>query len=421
MLRIYRRPWPKLVPLLYRHSRAPPHILRRILTTSTATTTPVDIPKLPKGPGSKFHNSMPTFLDYAERTGLKPHTTVYIGTHFEYVVADALTRLGFSLIRTGKRLDDGIDLMGHWVLPPFREPIPVFLQCKARATQIPPAVARELEGSFQGLPPEWWNKDVLGLIVSDRTATRGLLETLGQSTYPMGFLKVTRDKGAIEQFLWNRAAADKGLQGLGVTLRHKPLMLEPKVKYQGGDWNWEEMRGSLHKRGLNKSIYTSLVQKDITLTWMGTPIFSNREYIGKTKEEIYEPTKGRPKKNAIEIRPAVKRPRGRPRKVVQEAKRPRGRPRKIVQEEKQPRGRPRKIVQEEKLPRGRPRKIVQEEKRPGEIVQEEKRPRGRPREVIQEVKRPRGRPRKNIVATAPKQRRRSAALQAEVNVPTELG
>ncbi|KAH7072027.1 hypothetical protein BKA63DRAFT_516815 [Paraphoma chrysanthemicola] len=258
-----RPPWQLPVHLLRWHPRAPQSNPRRIATTSASNTAPIDIPELILSPGSPHHNSLPTFLEYAKRAKLAPTKTVYIGTHYEYTVALALMRLGFSLLRIGKSFDAGIDLIGHWALAPLREPMRVIIQCKARQGSVFPSTMRELEGSFHGIPPKWRNKDVLGLLVTNNKATKGTLETLGQSRYPMGFMMVTRE-GTVQQFLWNRAASDRGLEGVGVTVRHTPRALLP-------DAELEEEAGADIKKSQAK-FRNAGTKKDIQLTWLGTLI-----------------------------------------------------------------------------------------------------------------------------------------------------
>jgi hypothetical protein len=267
-----RPPWPRQTSLLAWLHRATPHrVPRRIATTSAQNAAPVDIPKLIRSPGSKHHNSLPSYLEYAERTNLNPETTVYVGTHYEYTSALALQRLGFSLLRTGRVSDAGIDLIGHWVLAPLREPLPVFMQCKARNYSTNPQNVRELEGSFQGTPPDWKNKDVLGLLVTTRKATKGTLEALGQSRLPMGFVLITRE-GTIQQFVWNRAASERGLEGVGVTVRHTPRALLADLEEE----EVEEGATKAAKKRIAKYKNTG-TRKDIQLTWMGSPIFPDRE------------------------------------------------------------------------------------------------------------------------------------------------
>ncbi|KAF2279159.1 uncharacterized protein EI97DRAFT_448019 [Westerdykella ornata] len=196
---------------------------RRHIATATAASTATatieavqQVPTLPSivlSSGSPHHNSLSTFLEYAGRVNLAPTRSLYIGTHYEYTSALALLRLGFSLTRTGRAGDAGIDLIGHWTLSQFPVPLPVFAQCKARNANVlcSPRHIRELEGSFQGLPAAWRNKDVLGLLITSRRATNGVLEALRRSRWPMGFLNISRT-GAIEQFKrrWSRSYPDAG-------------------------------------------------------------------------------------------------------------------------------------------------------------------------------------------------------------------
>jgi len=80
---------------------------------------------------------------------------------------------------------------------------------------------------------------------------------MGRSRWPMGFLKVGLD-GKIEQLLWNRSAANIGLEGVGVVVRHGPgrveverevgdevekgegLEREVVLTWHGDVWEWEE-------------------------------------------------------------------------------------------------------------------------------------------------------------------------------------
>ena len=270
-----RPPWLRQTALLPWLPRAAPQNLvpRRIATTSAANSAPVDIPKLIITPGSVHHNSLPSFLEYAKRMNLAPERTYYIGTHYEYTTALALMRLGFSLLRVGRKQDAGIDLIGHWVLAPLREPLPVIIQCKARKISINPSHVRELEGSFQGIPADWRKKDVLGLLVTTKKATKGVLEALGQSRLPMGFVLVSRD-GTVQQFVWNRAASEKGLEGVGVTVRYTPRALVADTEEEDVE------EGRALKSGTKKrsaKFKNSGTRKDIQMTWMGSPIFPDRD------------------------------------------------------------------------------------------------------------------------------------------------
>jgi hypothetical protein len=273
-----------LLPLPVRHLPRPTprnHIPRRILTTSTSSRAPIDVPKLYVAPGSPHHNSLPTFVEYADRTRLNKLSTVYVGTHYEYIVSQSLLRLGFSLFRTGGRADRGIDLLGHWVLPTLREPLPVVVQCKSvEGRCCNPAHVRELEGAFLGTPVEWRNKDVLGLLVTTQNATKGVLERLGMSKWPLGFMKVSR-KGTVEQCLWNEAAQARGLEGVGVTVRYTPLVLlkgKNDVEDEEADALPDIINGKRRRRKrVPEKFRMAGAKKDIQLTWMGSPIFPERE------------------------------------------------------------------------------------------------------------------------------------------------
>ena len=220
---------------------------------------------------------MATFMEYATRTKMQTASTVYVGTHYEYTAALALMRLGFSLLRSGTRGDAGIDLIGHWVLAPVSEPLPIIVQCKARTSSLGPLNVRELEGSFRGVPPNWRGKPVLGLLVTTLKATKGTLECMTQSPWPMGFVMMSRH-GLIQQFVWNRAASERGLQGVGATLRHTPrALLTPSELLAETEGNTEEE--PKRKKKADAKFANTGTQKDIQLTWMGSPIFPDRDYL----------------------------------------------------------------------------------------------------------------------------------------------
>jgi hypothetical protein len=199
--------------------------------TTTATTTihttksPIHPPLIYPSAPSPHHTDLPSFLAYAERTNLDPSSTVYVGTHFEYTVADALARFGLHLRRVGGVSDCGIDLLGTWAVPsyprraPTTRPLRVLAQCKA--VQRPgPHLVRELEGAFVGAPAGWRGPvGVVGLLVTEKPATKGIRDALGRSTWPMGFVACSRE-GRVQQFLWNQRAKEEGLEELGVTTRH---------------------------------------------------------------------------------------------------------------------------------------------------------------------------------------------------------
>ncbi|KAH9871077.1 hypothetical protein J1614_006651 [Plenodomus biglobosus] len=365
------------------------YIPRRIATTSTSNSAPVDLPKIIFPPGSAHHNSLPTFLAYAKRVNLTPEKTVYVGTHYEYITALALLRLGFSLLRIGRANDAGIDLIGHWVLAPLREPLPVIVQCKSRRMPLNPMHVRELEGSFQGTPADWKKKDVLGLLVTTHKATKGMLEALGQSRWPMGFVLVSRE-GLVQQFVWNRAASEKGLEGVGVTVRHTPrALLDPVDIVQ--ETATEDAPKKTKKR--DEKFKNTGTQKDIQLTWMGSPIFPDRHHLDPETVNLMRyivPTDDDPSP-LKDMRCTIKAGRSRykpaalaPKPRGGEVGRPKGRPRTKEKYEgpPRPRGRPKKIVDTVALPakpkKAKPKPKVQTQDVDALIAAPKRRP-GRPK------------------------------------------
>jgi hypothetical protein len=57
---------------------------------------------------SDEHHDLQSFLEFAERKKLDQETAVYKGTHYEYVVMEALKPFGFHLERIGKSNDKGL-------------------------------------------------------------------------------------------------------------------------------------------------------------------------------------------------------------------------------------------------------------------------------------------------------------------------
>ena len=168
--------------------------------------------------GSDKHNSLKSFLDYAEKTGLDQSTTVYVGLHYEYTVIESLKRLKFELTRTGRSSDLGIDLVGHWTLPAFPSATRVLLQCKKEKPQ--PKHIRELEGAFIGAPAGWRGEGVTAFLVAAKEATKGTRDAISRSRWPIGFLNITTD-GIVKQLLWNQKCTNAGLEGVGVGVRHR--------------------------------------------------------------------------------------------------------------------------------------------------------------------------------------------------------
>lgn len=206
---------------------------------------------------SPNHHDLASFQAYADRVGLPKTTAVYTGTLYEYLVAAVLSRLNFTIHRTGRSNDLGIDLVGHFCLPSaaktmrsrnraFQE-LKVLVQCKA--LKPAPAMVRELEGAYVGAPAGWRGEGVLALLVARKEATKGVRDALQRSRWPMGLVQITAE-GEVRQFLWNAVAEDIGLAGLGVT-----------VKYADGT----RIPSSEEKEGQNDG----KVKGSIALTWLG--------------------------------------------------------------------------------------------------------------------------------------------------------
>ncbi len=245
-------------PKWHRQRLSTTNPLRDTKPTTPPPSTSTSTPTTPIQPSSDKHHDLPTFLAYAAATNLPATRTVFVGTHYEYTVAASLSRLGFTLTRTGRASDLGVDLLGHWTLPCFTIPARVLLQCKALAEGPRPRHVRELEGAFVGAPAGWRARgDVLGLLAATREATRGVREALGRSRWPLGFVMVRTD-GRVEQLLWNRKAAEMGLEGVGVTIRYLPME-------EGGDGG---------------------VAREVVLTWKGEVLDAQ-----KAAEDVEEETK----------------------------------------------------------------------------------------------------------------------------------
>ena len=227
-------------------------------STPRRTRKPPRIPARLLAPASKNHTSLSTFLAYAARTNLNTATNVYKGTLYEYTVAAALAPYNFTLNRTGRSNDLGIDLVGHFKLPHPTTPhskrggheVRVLIQCKA--LKPTPSMVRELEGAYVGAPAGWNNEGVLALLVASKGTSKGVRDALQRSRWPMGLVQVTA-KGEVRQFLWNPVAARVGLEGLGVTVRYDSGPEDPQD--EDGD-------GNLVKRDPG-------VTASIALTWLG--------------------------------------------------------------------------------------------------------------------------------------------------------
>ncbi|KAL8711991.1 MAG: hypothetical protein Q9220_003687 [cf. Caloplaca sp. 1 TL-2023] len=172
------------------------------------------------------HTDLPSFLSHARSTSLSPTSTVYIGTHYEYLCQSTLSRLSFTLTRTGGRSDRGIDLQGHWTLPSLPTPLPILVQCKALKTKTSPEVVRELEGIFAGAPAGWRGEDTVGVLCAKRPATKGVREAVRRSGMPVVWVMLEDlgegRGGIVRQVLWNQRVSALGLGGMGVNLRYLP-------------------------------------------------------------------------------------------------------------------------------------------------------------------------------------------------------
>ena len=202
-------------------------------------------------PIAQKHHDLASFLAHVELTKSNTKSTTYVGTHFEYTVAQSLLACNFTLQRTGRSNDLGIDLIGHWNLPAQHHnashTMPVIIQCKASKTT--PAEVRELEGAYVGAPAGWRGHGVLAMLVSMRQLTKGVLEAVQRSRWPMAVMHVQRD-GVVKRFVWNAVAAEQGLEGLGVAL-----------EYSSGDGGAQGDEG-----GESMSVG---VGQTVALTWMG--------------------------------------------------------------------------------------------------------------------------------------------------------
>ncbi|KAG5940777.1 hypothetical protein E4U59_002219 [Claviceps monticola] len=167
------------------------------------------MPSPPESP-SPNHSDLASFVCYAKRTGLDEDSTVYVGTRYEYMVAQSLARYGFDVTRVGGAFDGGIDLVGTWTIPsPATLPLSmrVLIQCKGGSQRAGPRHIRELEGAFVGAPAGWRGTGVLAVLVSEYPATEGVRKSLGRSQWPL-------------VMIWNQRAQELGLEAYGVTVLH---------------------------------------------------------------------------------------------------------------------------------------------------------------------------------------------------------
>ena len=204
---ILRLPLFRICQTLPKPIRSPSSLRRSTTTTST-------------------HHDLPTFFAYAQNASLSPTSSVYVGTHFEYLCSAALRRLSFTLTRTGGRADAGIDLLGTWELPCLPYPLRVLVQCKALKAKVRPEVIRELEGAVAGAPDGWRGTGTVGVLCGKRPATKGVREAVRNSGMPVVWVMVEETGegegkvGKVRQVLWNDRVGELGLVGMGVGLKH---------------------------------------------------------------------------------------------------------------------------------------------------------------------------------------------------------
>lgn len=65
----------------------------------------------------------------------------------------------------------------------------------------------------------WRGEGIVGMLVSTRGATKGVRDTLANSRYPLVWVLAELD-GRVRQILWNQRAAEIGLEGLEVLVKH---------------------------------------------------------------------------------------------------------------------------------------------------------------------------------------------------------
>lgn len=204
-----------------------PRMMPAVRGFASATTSTKSKPKQHNSSSSSplasltpQHSDLESFLEDAKRRGLDEKSPIFTGTRYEYLVAERLARYGFSLRRIGGASDFGVDLVGEWTVPSSTTPaIKVLVQCKGGIQRVGPHMIRELEGSFAGAPAGWRGQGVLGLLVAEKTATKGMRDALGRAGMPMGYFCCEGEDGVVSQMLWNQRADEGGLEGVDVALR----------------------------------------------------------------------------------------------------------------------------------------------------------------------------------------------------------
>lgn len=202
---------------------------RALKTTKTSTTKRARSLSPPMPP--QKHWDLASFLSYAAKTNMKTNTCVYRGHHYEYIVAETLKRYNFTLEKTGRANDLGIDLVGTWYLPEEPREQRVLIQCKNSKPR--PAFVRELAAAHLGAPAGWTGADVMTLLVTRDAATEGVRDALRRSKLPMCFMQIT-ESGRMLQCVWNDAAYASRLTGMTATNEYRKdagHLIAPSLKH----------------------------------------------------------------------------------------------------------------------------------------------------------------------------------------------
>ncbi|KAK9386863.1 hypothetical protein V1515DRAFT_603181 [Lipomyces mesembrius] len=175
---------------------------------------------------TKYHDSLDTFLQYAKHHGLPVHTTYYVGTVYEYVVLDSLTKSArMNLEHSGGTGDNGVDLRGTMSTYKFEKKIPVVVQCKYEQKKPGARLFRELEGSLVNANP-----DTLAVLAAPLPATSAGKRVLASSDKAIAFCLILgyEEGGVATQMIWN-STADKLLRGLRVASVYREATVDGKV------------------------------------------------------------------------------------------------------------------------------------------------------------------------------------------------
>ncbi|KAK9324254.1 hypothetical protein V1517DRAFT_64563 [Lipomyces orientalis] len=176
--------------------------------------------------GAKYHHSLDTFLQYAKQQGLPVNTTYFVGTVYEYVVLESLTRSArMRLEHSGGTGDNGVDLRGTMSTYESEKKIPVIIQCKYEQKKPGARFFRELEGSLVNASPE-----TLAVLAAPLPATAAGKRILTSSDKAMAFCLVLgyEEGGVMTQMIWN-SAAEKLLGGLRIARVYREVKAEGEM------------------------------------------------------------------------------------------------------------------------------------------------------------------------------------------------